>query len=94
MKIIGLSRLSIYTAAHADCRSWITNWICDIRASSWTNTHDIRAKYPTASFLGANVVIFNVRGNNYRLVTRIAFNTGILSVIWIGNHAEYTQRYS
>lgn len=94
MKIIGLSRLHQYTTTHADCRKWINNWISDLKSSSWKNTHDVRLKYPSASFLAKNVVIFNVRGNEYRIETQIAYATGIISVLWIGNHTEYSQRYS
>lgn len=93
MKIIGLSCLHEYTLAHADCRKWINNWIADVKSSPWKNSHDVRKKYPSASFLANNVVIFNVRGNEYRLETQIAYATGIVAIKWIGNHAEYNQRY-
>jgi len=43
--------------------------------------------------LERNIVIFNVRGNEYRLVTVIAYQTGVVVVEWIGTHAEYTKKY-
>lgn len=54
---------------------------------------DVKDKYSTASFLAENLVIFNVRGNEYRLVTMIAYKTGIVVIKWIGKHSEYTKKY-
>lgn len=48
--------------------------------------------YATASFLAGNVVVFNVKGNRYRMVTLIAYHTGTIIVRWIGTHAEYDRR--
>jgi mRNA interferase HigB len=89
MKIIGLSTLKDFSDEHVDCRKWISNWVADVKQSNWRNGHDIRERYATASFLRHNIVIFNVRGNRYRLVTTIAFINGVVSVKWIGTHDEY-----
>ena len=91
MRVIGLSLLNAFCREHPDCRKWIANWISDAKRSDWATTHDIKARYASASFLPENVVIFNVRGNEYRLVTQIVFNVGVVAVKWIGTHAEYDQ---
>jgi mRNA interferase HigB len=93
MRIIGLSRLHDFCVDHADCRRWITNWISDTRGSRWKISHDIRLRYLSVSFLANNVVVFNVRGNDYRLETQIAYGIGTVAVKWIGTHAEYTRRH-
>ena len=93
MRILGQSRLSDFSASHADARKWLTNWLADVKGSRWTNFHDIKEKYPSASFLANNIVIFNVRGNNYRLETQLTFGTQIIAVKWIGTHAEYDRRH-
>jgi mRNA interferase HigB len=93
MRILGQSRIHEFSAAHADARKWLTNWGADVRGSRWTNFHDVRRKYPTASFLTDNVVIFNVRGNNYRMETQVTFGTQIIAVKWIGTHAEYDRKH-
>ena len=92
MRIIGLNCLHNFCAAHADCRRWIANWISDVRGSRWQTTHDIRLRYSSASFLASNVVVFNVKGNDYRLETQVAFDIGIVAIKWIGTHAAYTRR--
>lgn len=93
MRIIGQQTLHQFGVVHADCRSWLGNWTIDVRASQWSVSHDIKQRYPTASFLPANIVIFNVRGNDYRLEVQIAYNTGIVAIKWIGTHSEYSRRY-
>jgi len=92
MKIIGLGVLHAFVAKHADTRSWIENWICDVQGSQWTSTQDIKRRYPSASFLPQRVVIFNVRGNDYRLEVQVAFSSAVVAVKWIGTHAQYDRR--
>lgn len=92
MRVIGLGLLSAFCDEHADCRKWISNWVRDVKQSTWATTHDIKSRYPTASFLASNVVIFNVRGNDYRLEVQVTLAVGVVVVKWIGTHAEYTKR--
>lgn len=58
----------------------------------WRTPQDVKGMYATASFLAGNVVVFNVKGNRYRMVTLIAYHTGTIIVRWIGTHAEYDRR--
>ena len=92
MRVIGLGILSAYSATHADCRKWIANWIADVRHCTWSTPHDVKARYPSVSLIADGVFIFNVRGNEYRLETQIAFKVGVVAVKWIGTHAEYDKR--
>lgn len=59
---------------------------------SWAAPQDIRNRYATVSLLHGNVVIFNVRGNNYRLEVHVDFRNGIATVLWVGTHSEYDER--
>ncbi len=77
---------------HPDCRSWIGNWIFDVSAVSWNSLNDLKERYPSASILAENIVIFNVKGNSYRLSVQIAVKTQIVVVKWIGTHAEYDSK--
>jgi mRNA interferase HigB len=92
MRIIGRDKLDEFAAAHADARAWIENWIAISEADRWQTPRDIRDRHASASFLAGNVVIFNVKGNRYRLEVQVAYNTGVLVVRWIGTHAEYSKR--
>jgi len=93
MRVVGKKVLFALSEKHADCREWIKNWLDDLAASTWRSPQDIRNRYVTASFLADNVVVFNVRGNRYRVEAQIAYQTGIVAVKWAGTHAEYTHRY-
>lgn len=93
MRVLGRKVLTALADRHADCREWVRNWLDDVTESTWQSPQGIRDRYSTASFLANNVVIFNVRGNRYRLETQVAYQTGIVVVKWCGTHAEYTQRH-
>ena len=92
MVIVGRDKLDEFCGAHADAQPWITNWIADVEATHWQKPQDIKDSYASASFLSDNVVIFNVKGDHYRLEVKVAYKTGIVVVRWVGTHAEYTKR--
>lgn len=92
MKVLGRERLIEFGDKHADCRKWVANWLADVSASRWNTSHDIKARYASASFLAGNIVIFNVRGNEYRMEVKVAYNVGAVTVKWIGTHDQYTKR--
>lgn len=94
MVIVGREKLDEFCAVHADARPWIENWIADVQARDWEKPQDIKDSYASASFLSDNVIIFNVKGNHYRLGVQVAYKTGIVVVRWAGTHAEYTKRVS
>ena len=89
MRIIGRDRLDAFCARHADARTWIEAWLHEVETTSWAVPQDIRDRYASASFLAGNLVIFNVRGNNYRLEVHVAFRSGVVTVRWAGTHREY-----
>jgi len=92
MRVVGRDRLDIFCRRHADARPWLENWLADAESAEWHNPDDIKRRYASASFLAANVVIFNVKGNRYRFEVQVAYKTGVIVVRWLGTHAEYTQR--
>lgn len=92
MRIVGLGMLDEFSATYSDARSWINNWIAETAAATWRTPQDVRNRHASASFLAGNVVIFNVKGNRFRLETLIPYNTGVVIVRWIGTHAAYERR--
>lgn len=92
MRITGREKLDDFCRAHADARPWIEGWLANVQRARWTAPQDIKDGYQSASFLANNVVIFNVKGNRYRLEAVVAFNTKVVAARWIGTHAEYTKR--
>ena len=94
MRIAGREKLDDFVRAHAATRAWIENWIADTEKAHWRTSRDIKNSYASASFLAGNVVIFNVKGNHYRLEVLVAYNTGVVVIRWAGTHAQYTKRIS
>lgn len=94
MRIVGRDTLDKFAKSHADVRSWIGNWLAHTEAARWRTPQDIKNAHASASFLAGGVVIFNVKGNSYRLETLVLYNSGTVIVEWIGTHAAYSKRNS
>lgn len=92
MKIVGRGKLEEFCGKHSDAQKWIESWLADAEKAVWPTPHDIKARYASVSFLGNNLVIFNVKGNDYRLETIVAYKTAAIVVQWVGTHAEYDKR--
>lgn len=92
MRLLGKTKLDDFASRHGDIRDPLDAWICELEAADWQGPADIRARYPSASFLSDNRVIFNIKGNNYRIETKVSYEIDVVLVIWIGTHAEYSKR--
>ena len=76
MKVVGLKLLDEFKKKHGDCRRQIDGWVNDVNNSNWRSFNDIKKDYPQASILHDNTVIFNIKGNNYRLATVVVIVAG------------------
>lgn len=94
VRIVGREKLGEFCSIHGEARKWIANWTSEVEAAAWQSPQAIKEQYPAASFLADNVVIFNVRGNAFRLEVLVAYRTGVLQVVWAGTHAQYDRRHS
>lgn len=89
MKIVGMDVLEDFKAHHADVRSAVDSWVAEVEMAQWSEPAELKKRYPSASILADNYVIFNIKGNHYRLKTQVAYQTGIVLVKMAGTHAEY-----
>ena len=89
MLILGREKLHAFASEHADARGWIENWIAEVRRVRWESPHDVRAQFASASFLAGSRIVFNVKGNRYRLEVQVAYLAGAVRVCRIGTHEEY-----
>jgi mRNA interferase HigB len=64
-------------------------WFDEVRKARWSTTADVKRHYTTASVVSADRIVFNIRGNAYRLVVAIDFEKSIVWIKWLGTHAEY-----
>lgn len=89
MRLIGKDILEKYSKVHADVRSQIAAWIAEAETAEWKSFQDIKKMYPSASNIRKGRVVFNIKGNSYRLDVRIAYNTLLVQVVRIGTHEDY-----
>ena len=95
MIVIGTNVVENYLADHAGhkgtkaARSQYEAWLDIVSRANWRNPEDIKVSYPKASILKASRVVFNIKGNDYRLVARVQYQAGALAVRFFGTHAEY-----
>lgn len=89
MRIISRKKLREFWERHPEARASLESWYADIREANWEKPADIKAVYRNASFLAHNRVVFNVKGNNYRLIVVIQYTFRIVYIRFIGTHQEY-----
>ena len=89
MKIVGRNKLDAFCRLHADARKPVEGWLAETEEASWTTPQQIKERYASVSFLAENRMIFNIKGNTYRLMTTIGFGAGVVVVDWVGTHSEY-----
>ena len=70
-------------------RSQYDAWLDIVAHAEWRNPEDVKASYPKASILKAGRVVFNIKGNDYRLISRVRYQASILVIRFFGTHAEY-----
>ena len=89
MSVISRKTLKDFWEEHADAEQPLKAWFHETKAARWKAFTDIKARYRSADTLPGNRVVFNIRGNTYRLIVRIHYNTGIVFIRFLGTHAEY-----
>jgi mRNA interferase HigB len=74
---------------HAAVKAALDAWFAEVRRARWKNSSEVKRLYATASIVSADRVVFNIKGNDYRLVTAVDFEKGIVWIKWIGSHKDY-----
>jgi mRNA interferase HigB len=95
MIVIGTDVVENYLVSHAGhkgikaARTQYEAWLDIVGYAQWRNPEDVKASYPKASILKASRVVFNIKGNDYRLVVSVQYRAGALAIRFFGTHAEY-----
>ncbi len=74
---------------HAALKSAVNNWFAEVSKASWSNMAEVKSLYATASVVSAEQIVFNIKGNDYRLVVSVHFPKATVFVKWIGTHRDY-----
>ncbi len=91
MRVIAMRALREFWARHPDAEPTLAAWYHDAARATWTSLVDVRQRYATASIVGDNRVVFNIRGNRYRLVVAVNYAYGIVYIRFIGTHSAYDE---
>jgi mRNA interferase HigB len=89
MRVIAKSTLREFWLKHADCEQALKSWYNETEKSQWKSPNDIKAEYPSASILADNRIVFNIKGNSYRLIIKINYNRQMAWIRFVGTHSAY-----
>lgn len=89
MRIVALKTLREFWTRYPDAEQPLRAWHDEVSRAEWHSPADVKAQFGTASILKGRRVVFNIKGNHYRLVAALAYQTGLVFVKFVGTHAEY-----
>ena len=91
MRIISRRALREFWSRHPNAEQPLRAWYANTKNADWKTPSDVKAIYRNASFVENNRVIFNIKGNSYRLVVAIDYQSGIVYIRFIGTHQAYNK---
>ena len=89
MSVISVRTLREYWQAHPETAESLQVWYHIVKAASWSNSAELKLQFGSASIINSERVVFNIRGNDHRLVVRVNYERGTVFVRFIGTHDEY-----
>jgi mRNA interferase HigB len=89
MRIVAKRNFLSFIEGHVQARQALLAWHAEASQANWKTPQDIKDQYPSASFVRKNRVVFNIKGNDFRLIVAIAYRVGVVYVKFVGTHAEY-----
>lgn len=89
MRVISIKILREFWERHSDCQQQLKSWFQETSKAEWKNPNEIKLEYPSASLIGDNRVVFNIKGNHYRIIVKINFEYKMVWIRFVGTHSEY-----
>ena len=91
MRIIKEKTLTDYCklARYKQASGSLKAWLYEVRYSNWENANELKAKYRNASIISSKRVVFNIKGNDCRLIVDVEYKLKIVFIVWFGTHKEY-----
>lgn len=91
MRIITEEPIKEYIKKRPDSKSALQEWLKTVKRAEWKNFADIKATFNSVDFVGNQHYVFNIKGNQHRLVVVIKFTIKWIYIGFIGNHEEYNK---
>lgn len=89
MRVVTFKRIKEFSEIHSDAENSLNFWYHTVRSKNWSNINDLRQDFNTVDYVGNHRFVFNIKGNDYRLIAIISFNTKKIYIRFIGTHTEY-----
>ncbi len=86
-----IKQLGSFQKKHPDAADALNNWYAITEVADWANFNEVRKIFNSADQVGNDRYVFNIRGNNYRLIVLIHFNIRTVYVLFAGTHVEYSK---
>lgn len=90
-RIVSEKTLKEFCEDHADATAAVQEWTTKVKAAEWNQFADIKQTFNTVDYVKNDRYVFNIRGNDYRIVALILFKPKLLYIRFIGTHAEYNE---
>ncbi|MBN2606985.1 MAG: type II toxin-antitoxin system HigB family toxin [Thiotrichales bacterium] len=93
LDVIGIIKLDAFKKKHPQARGALDTWLAVAKEASWRNLNDIHDVFPKASQIGkSDFIIFDIKGNDYRLAVKAKFTRNLLMIDGVYTHAEYDKQ--
>ncbi len=91
MIIANKELLDDFVQSHANAAKPLNKWIADVKAASWSSHAELKRMFPSADYVKNGRYVFNIGGNNFRVVAVVLFVGGVMYIRFVGTHAEYSK---
>lgn len=89
VNVVSRKTLTEFYQSYSDATEPLETWYKVCRRAEWHNFNEVKLAYPSADWIGDDRVVFNIKGNKYRLVARFSFRYKSIQIKWIGTHSGY-----
>jgi len=91
MRVIAIRTLKTFWKTFPDAEGPLRSWQQEASKANWKNPAQLKIHFRNASILTNKRVVFNIKGNSYRLITDVEYRLQIIFIVWIGTHKKYNQ---
>jgi mRNA interferase HigB len=91
VRVFNRATIKKYAQEHANVRPRLWAWFHEVERANWKGPDDIKRRYRPADFLTGNRVVFNIQGNEYRVVVMVQYQFHAVYIRFIGTHSEYSK---
>lgn len=91
MRISNKEKLNDYVQKHSRAVKPMNKWIDEVTNAIWQSHNDLKKDFPSADYVGNGRYVFNIGGNNFRLIAVVLFIGGVLEIRFIGSHTDYSK---